>query len=189
MTPSPHFPLLGEPLSLDLVNTRIRRHGVDVNLLDTPAALDAWLRAEGERVSWVGPTSAADLRAVQALQTTLCELFRAQLDRDQPAAAAVMNVNKALAAPPRTRLVWDDQQPHVALFSASSRRNALLHQLAADAVAVLTGPQAQRLRKCANPDCILRFVASHPRRRWCSSAQCGNRARVARHYKLHREAP
>jgi predicted RNA-binding Zn ribbon-like protein len=64
----------------------------------------------------------------------------------------------------------------------------VLQQLAADAVAVLTGPQAGRLRRCANPDCVLQFIASNPRRRWCSSALCGNRARVARHYRRHREA-
>ena len=65
---------------------------------------------------------------------------------------------------------------------------ALLGELAADAITVLTGPQAERLRQCANPDCILQFVADNPRQRWCSSALCGNRARVARHYRRHNEA-
>ncbi|MEV8411642.1 CGNR zinc finger domain-containing protein, partial [Streptomyces niveus] len=31
------------------------------------------------------------------------------------------------------------------------------------------------------------FVRSHPRREWCS-ADCGNRARVARHYRRRRDA-
>jgi predicted RNA-binding Zn ribbon-like protein len=40
------FPLLGEPLVLDLMSTRVRRNGASVDLLDTPSALSAWLRAE-----------------------------------------------------------------------------------------------------------------------------------------------
>lgn len=45
MSVSRRFLLLGEPLALDLVNTRIRRDGVNVDLLDKPAALTAWLQA------------------------------------------------------------------------------------------------------------------------------------------------
>ncbi|MEV3921501.1 CGNR zinc finger domain-containing protein [Actinomadura coerulea] len=32
------------------------------------------------------------------------------------------------------------------------------------------------------------FLPAHPRRRWCSAARCGNRVRVARHYRRHRPA-
>lgn len=185
MNPTPHFPLLGEPLSLDLVNTRIRRNGADIDLLSTPAALNAWLRVEAKRLSWSGPVNKADWLAVRALHAAIAELFRARLDRSLPTAAAVTTVNEALAAPTRMRLVWTGRKPRVVLLGANSRRSALLRELAADALAVLTGPQAERLRRCANPDCILQFVASNPHRRWCSSALCGNRTRVARHYRLH----
>jgi predicted RNA-binding Zn ribbon-like protein len=187
INPASRFPLLGEPLSLDLVNVCVRRNGVDIDLLDTPAALDVWLRAEAKRLSWTGPASATDWLAIRALRAAIAELFRARCKHIRPTATAVAQVNAALAAPARTRLVWVGRQPRLAPPSAGSRRSALLRQLAADAVAVLTGPQAERLRKCANPDCVLQFIASNPRRRWCSSALCGNRARVARHYWLRRE--
>src|SRR6185437_1658316 len=134
MKSASRFLLLGEPLSLDLANTCIHRNGAAVDLLDSPAALGAWLHAEANRLHWTGPANAADWHAVRALRT------------------------------------------------------ALLGELAADAVALLTGPRATQLRKCANPDCILQFVADNPRRRWCSSAVCGNRARVARHYQRHHGA-
>jgi len=37
-----------------------------------------------------------------------------------------------------------------------------------------------RIRRCQAPGCPALFVASDPRRRWCS-IRCGNRVRVARH--------
>ncbi|WP_139810547.1 CGNR zinc finger domain-containing protein, partial [Mycobacterium avium] len=36
--------------------------------------------------------------------------------------------------------------------------------------------------RCANPDCSMLFLATNPRRSWCTANICGNRARVARHY-------
>ncbi|MEU9839973.1 CGNR zinc finger domain-containing protein [Actinomadura sp. NPDC048032] len=41
---------------------------------------------------------------------------------------------------------------------------------------------------CEADDCVLLFLPAHPRRRWCSAARCGNRVRVARHYRRHRPA-
>jgi predicted RNA-binding Zn ribbon-like protein len=44
-----------------------------------------------------------------------------------------------------------------------------------------------RIRKCANPRCVLYFRdTSRPgRRRWCSMAVCGNRMKVAAHTRRH----
>ncbi|MFD0515426.1 CGNR zinc finger domain-containing protein [Streptomyces aureus] len=35
---------------------------------------------------------------------------------------------------------------------------------------------------------MLLFLPAHPRRRWCSAARCGNRARVARYYQRHKSS-
>jgi predicted RNA-binding Zn ribbon-like protein len=184
MVASLRFPLIGEPLSLDLVNTRVRRGGIDVDLLETPAALAAWLRAESARLAWSGAVGLADLQAVQELRATLAVVLAARRDGARPAAAALRQLNMALAVPAATsRLVWPAAGPQLVRPSATSQRDALLHVLAADAVAVLTGPSAKLLRECAHPDCVLQFVANHPRRRWCSATGCGNRARVAQHYQ------
>ena len=57
---------------------------------------------------------------------------------------------------------------------------AMLAMIARDAVDLLGGPLAVRVRECAAPDCALLFVdASRPgRRQWCSSGACGNRIRT-----------
>jgi predicted RNA-binding Zn ribbon-like protein len=58
--------------------------------------------------------------------------------------------------------------------------HAALASIARDAIDLLGGPLATRVRECAAEDCALLFVdASRPgRRRWCSMEGCGNRAKT-----------
>jgi predicted RNA-binding Zn ribbon-like protein len=58
-----------------------------------------------------------------------------------------------------------------------------LAALALEGADLLAG---QGLRACGGPGCVLYFHRSHSRREWCS-AECGNRARVARHYQRKRD--
>jgi predicted RNA-binding Zn ribbon-like protein len=46
----------------------------------------------------------------------------------------------------------------------------------------------ERIRGCANPECVLWFydVSKNGRRRWCSMEGCGNRAKAARFQERHR---
>lgn len=179
-----NFPLLGEPLALDLVNTCVRRGHAEADLLDSPAALAAWLRAESPRVAWSGPVTHADVHALRDLRTALAALLEARRTGVRPPREALRKLNAALAAPTAAcRLAWPAQGPQLLQPSSASRRAVLLHALATDAVNVLTGPSATRLRVCAHPECVLQFIALNPRRRWCSAVVCGNRARVARHYQ------
>lgn len=53
---------------------------------------------------------------------------------------------------------------------------------------LFAGPDQERLKACLAPGCVLYFMQNHPRREWCS-AGCGNRARVARHYRRHHHGP
>jgi predicted RNA-binding Zn ribbon-like protein len=61
----------------------------------------------------------------------------------------------------------------------------LLSTLARDAIDLVTGPYARRVRECASDECALLFVdTSRPgRRRWCSMDGCGNRAKTAGYRK------
>jgi predicted RNA-binding Zn ribbon-like protein len=66
---------------------------------------------------------------------------------------------------------------------------AALSTVARDAVDLLGGADAARLRECASPTCALLFLdISRPgARRWCSSAACGGAARAAA-YRRRRAA-
>jgi predicted RNA-binding Zn ribbon-like protein len=181
----PQFPLIGEPIALDLVNTRVRETGTDVDLLGAPPALDAWLAAEAGRLPWSGAASAADLEAVRAVRGAIAAVLTARRTNTSPPSRALRIVNGALSGPGGVnRLTWASSGPREVL-PARARRVMLLRALAMDAVRIVVGPDAELLRTCAHPECVLQFVARHPRRQWCS-ATCGNRARVARHYLRHR---
>lgn len=183
MAPPRGFLLLGEPVSLDLVNTRVRTGGVDVDLLDKPSALAAWLAAEADRLPWSGTVTSADLQAVRRLRDSIAALLSARRAHAQPARMALDTVNTALSTAGRaSRITWSRQGPRAESRAAGSKRDTLLHALAMDAASLLTGPDAKLVRTCKHPDCVLQFLARNPRRRWCSASVCGNRARVARHY-------
>ncbi|GAA1115817.1 ABATE domain-containing protein [Kribbella jejuensis] len=71
--------------------------------------------------------------------------------------------------------------PELGLEPAPLDATDLLSTLARDAIELLTGPYADRIRACASDDCSLLFVdTSRPgRRRWCSMNTCGARAKMS----------
>ena len=75
------------------------------------------------------------------------------------------------------------------VWTAARPVEAMLATIARDAVHLLSGPLAGRIRECAAPDCALLFVdASRPgRRRWCSTEACGNRTRTRAYRQRHKE--
>ncbi|WP_306361126.1 CGNR zinc finger domain-containing protein [Nocardia sp. CC227C] len=181
-------PLIGEPLALDLVNTR----PVGGDLLETPEQLAHWLALEGDRL----PESAAvrpgpaELEAVRAVREHAAAVLDAVLHHRRPPAAALRGLHEAQsAAPAIRRLDWNGATltatPHRA-GNAAARLAATLADAAAD---LCTDPAVARVKRCAADDCVMLFLPAHPRRQWCSAERCGNRARVARYYRRHRADP
>jgi predicted RNA-binding Zn ribbon-like protein len=79
-------------------------------------------------------------------------------------------------------------QPSRTAHAAKLPPYALVSQIAEEAVSLFADPRQPHLRACLAPSCVLYFTKTHPRREWCSPA-CGNRARVARHYRRHQAPP
>ena len=68
---------------------------------------------------------------------------------------------------------------------APRKLDIALAAIAQDAIATLIGETGPGLRACEAHGCIRLFIQEHARRRWCSTT-CGDRVRVARHYrKVH----
>ena len=96
-------------------------------------------------------------------------------------------LNEAAARAPRwTALEWpgDGSAPTSTIRTGRSASEAAISQIADEAIALFGSARRSSLRTCQAPGCVLYFVKQHPRREWCSDA-CGNRARVARHYRRH----
>ena len=88
-------------------------------------------------------------------------------------------VNAAAAAPPLVPALLPDGGRTVVAPTVT----AALSTLARDAVDLLGGPLAGRIRVCAAENCGLLLVdtSRSGARRWCSMEVCGNRAKVRAH--------
>lgn len=65
-----------------------------------------------------------------------------------------------------------------------------LHRLAFESITLLTTVPRARIKRCGDDECGWLFLdASHRQnRRWCSTADCGNRARVRRFHERARDS-
>lgn len=182
------FPVVGEPLALDLINTRVRTAEGETDLLATPAALRAWLAIQAERLPQPdAPIAAAELASVHAIREDIATAIRHAQQAQHPPARALRALTDAQRAAPAYReLAWDG-----AVVASATRRDGdygarLVAELAEAAADLLTSPAIATVRQCDGPGCVLLFLPAHPRRRWCSPKLCGNRVRVARYYQRHK---
>jgi hypothetical protein len=196
--------LLGEPLPVELMNTVSIENG-EVREDDLAAAgAPAWMDAVADRLPPTANGGAAsratrlrtgtgraddrlrDLRdALRVLAAEVTEDPRypaAPSGAVRREAVAVLNrLNRS--APTWPELVWDAQEEPVRRLGSTADAGELAVSLIAhQAVELFAGAQRFQLRPCVAPGCHRYFLKQHPRREWCT-AVCGNRARVARHYR------
>ena len=169
------FVFVGGRPALDLVATLGRRHATPVERLPDPDALARWLVAAGV-LPGTPPADDADLARAHALRESVHALVRAAIEGAAPPAAAVGTVNAVAAGPDVAVALTRGVAEPVAASAAAG-----LAALARDAVRLLGGPLAARIRECAHPDCSLVFLDAtrSGRRRWCSMARCGNLVKVS----------
>ncbi|MFD6160841.1 CGNR zinc finger domain-containing protein [Nocardia sp. NPDC060256] len=165
--PRPH---LGEPLALDLLDTRWNQHGRPQDLLTDVAGLTVWLNSAGlaDRTT----ADQATLDALLAARTAIYDVVRS---------ATHIALNEVLDHG-RIRRTLTDAGPENVIDVPDS--TWLPAWLAADNLLHLLGEAPDRIRQCAHPDCVLFFydTSKNGTRRWHSMATCGNRTKAARHY-------
>ncbi|MDY0813772.1 CGNR zinc finger domain-containing protein [Kitasatospora purpeofusca] len=177
-------------LCLELLPTGGPGHYTRYEILHRPSDLLEWL---GQSRLGLPPGSVRisddQLAAVRTLRDALWRLTAARASGGRtpsdPDDRTVLN--RAAARPPLA--------PQIALDGTAAPPlpgdgDQLASTLARDAIALFTGPHADRIRECGADDCRLLFVdTSRPgRRRWCSMERCGNRHKV-RALRARRERP
>jgi predicted RNA-binding Zn ribbon-like protein len=181
------FVFLGDNLAVDLLNTVVVQHGRVVDVLADWKDVMAWGAAAGVvHRSGVKPVPRGEPAAVRRFRETLRRGLLTWAERGRVTPAVLGAINRVLAADPlraiarrgkggRVELGWD---------SSSSPRVRLYGAIARSAAELLAQGDPQRLRRCANPDCVLLFydVSKAGRRRWCSMQTCGGRAKVQAYY-------
>ncbi|WP_228562505.1 CGNR zinc finger domain-containing protein [Catenulispora rubra] len=157
--------------------------------LCTADDLDAWLDATAVDRSGQGCTS-AELDLARRLRDAVRRLAAQVTGDDREAArsatgdarAAVRDLNEVAAHLPGPRIMLADGVLQCTTSAPGSAVTGALARVAAESIALLGGPDADMLRACRAPGCVLYFVKTHPRREWCS-VTCGNRVRAARRYE------
>lgn len=167
-------------LSLDLLPTGGPGPLAYFEVLHEPADLVRWA-AESRLPDGLALTvSQAEVAAARTLRDALWRLADGHVRACPPAPDDLAAVNDAAAhPPPATRLTVGGDRA----WAAGSTGTGLLSTVARDAIDLLTGAYAHRIRTCGADGCRLLFVdTSRPgRRRWCSMERCGNRHKVRAH--------
>lgn len=165
--PRPH---LGEPLALDLLNTRWMSGGGPQDLLTTLDGLRIWLCTNSLEDRCV-----ADDKTREALLLARDAIYRAVKDSD------IDDINAVLSHGAIRRALTADGPADSAEVPES---HWLPGWLAADNLLALLADSPDRIKQCAHPQCVLFFydTSKNGARRWHSMATCGNRAKAARHY-------
>jgi len=177
---SPHF--IADHPALDLLNTVAVLNGVPTDFLQSDADVMAWL----ERAGFVpeGMSEGDPVARLLDVARGFRELLRNLVAQRKAGAALDLGpLNAYLAQASRHLELSADADGRLVLqarYDAGSAKK-LIGPLVESAAELLADGDFSLVKHCENPECILIFLdktKSH-RRRWCSMAVCGNRAKVA----------
>lgn len=164
--PRPH---LGEPLALDLLNTRWMGADGIQDLLTDVAGLRQWL-TENDLTGRCTADEATRQAVVEAREAIL-RAVRGETADDLNRILDHGRIRRTLTA------TGPNDEVEV------PRPERLPGWLAADNLLELMAAP-DRVKQCAHPHCVLWFydTSKNGARRWHSMATCGNRAKATRHY-------
>jgi predicted RNA-binding Zn ribbon-like protein len=171
-------------LSLDLCSTLLWRLRAPSEQLGEPADLARWLREAGIRPA-PAELDARDLDTARRLRESIYALAHDRIAGRMLASASLATVNKIAASPDAAPALGADG---ALTLSAEAPVAAAFSRIARDAIELLSGPAAGRLRECAAPDCAFLFLDTSRagQRRWCAMNRCGNRQHVREHRRRQR---
>ncbi len=195
------FEVSGGDPSLDFVNTvDLRPLASRKELLATYADVPSWARQAGlltrEQEAALVKKASRDREAAERARKRLVEarecLFQVLIafveGKDVPGDALDRWNRLVRRAAERFELV--PLRERFAWRSASDpgELDFLMWTIVHAAVALLTGPEAPRIRSCASESCDWMFLDRSRRgnRRWCDMTVCGNRAKARRFYARRR---
>lgn len=195
MTP-PDFVFDADHLALDLLNTVRNVDGSRRDLLEAPGSAAAWLTRAGvadpslmETLSASPPLARRFLEEAVRLREGIRGLVEAFSRGTVLPESGLFALNRVLEAR-SSGLRVEGVGPGAELQTRVTQDLPLgpLAPVAEACARLLAEGDRARLRRCDGEACGLWFhdVSRNGRRRWCSMARCGNRAKVAAHYRRSR---
>lgn len=193
------FPLVGNHLSLDFVNTKIVENGVPKDLLEGLADLAAWAvavklldlpKAKKLAKLWQESESRDEFEEVLRFRKVLHALVEA-IARSESVTTPTLNaINMQMRKLKGYAEVLASEEGFTKRFCLEIHAPSQLLAPVAEAVAdLLCYGNPAYVKKCENPACVLYFYdgTKNHSRRWCSMKACGNRTKVAAFYQRQRQ--
>ena len=185
--------------TFDFLNTaELDGSGRSIEHLASLRDVTAWLEAhrllhESRRrpLDALPPRPAAALLAhVLQVRAALREIVEAVVGGRAVGDEALATVNGVLRARSVVELVRDEGGVALSHRHTGDPLEDALAAVAEPLVGVIATGATERLRICANDGCrwVFEDTSRTGRRRWCSMASCGNRAKAARHRARKRAA-
>lgn len=193
------FPLVGNHLALDFVNTKIAENGLPKDLLEGPADMAAWAfavklldlpRAKKLAKLWQEAGNREEFEEVLRFRKVLHALVEA-ISRGESVKAPTLNaINAQLRKLNGYAEVLPSKEGFTKRFFLEIHApSQLLGPVAEAASDLLCYGNPAYVKKCENPACVLYFYdgTKNHSRRWCSMKACGNRTKVAAFYQRRRQ--
>jgi predicted RNA-binding Zn ribbon-like protein len=190
-----NFFIIGNNLSLDFINTEFVENGERKDALSNFADLLTWAVAVNLLEAKQRTTLLREFGAEHPAQTTFSEAIKFRSDLramieglekgKKVAPQIISSINEMLRRHSGyTELVRTENGFSKRFRSEFQEISGLLAPVAEAAADLLCYVNPVYLRKCENPECILHFydTSKNHKRRWCSMAGCGNRAKAAAFY-------
>lgn len=181
------FPILGEPLAVELANTSYGTAVESIDFLADRADVPLWFAAATSLRCPRRPSAGWHRQLLEFRDATRAVLD-ALAENVAPTNHALKIINSASAgAVQRRTLSWHDGAQITVRYQGLSGQRELA--VLADAVIdFVASDQAPLVTVCAAEDCSMLFVRHHHRRRWCHDG-CSHRNRQARYYQRHKRDP
>lgn len=192
------FLFVGNQLCLDFINTTIMSEGQQTSLILNFADLKRWLQDAGvareidiDRItgSWDAGNKEQFTQQALAFRDMLREMAD-QITAGQSVSDEVINtINHWLKQHSGYPVLGRTESGYQATVHYELGAGGLVAPIAEAAADLLVHGDLTMVRKCENPQCILYFydISKNHARRWCSMGMCGNRMKVAAHYRRSRK--
>ncbi|WP_088103110.1 CGNR zinc finger domain-containing protein [Halalkalibacter urbisdiaboli] len=182
------FPLFSGHLSLDLVNTEVVRNGARIDLLTSHEDLITWIHTMDKKgilshkqiPENIEEWAVDALPLIKDIRESLREVYEGFADDKKPKMEWIKHLESLINKAPFTYLLEENV---LIAKPVGKPEDALIALLAYDAMRLFAENKLTNMHRCANPDCVLLFIDTRGRRKWCSMKICGNREKVTRHQK------
>lgn len=182
-------PPTGEPVALDLVNTRPLSDEGPIDLIGSLDGLRAWLKLQegrliGFSIQDTQSLDVGDLKRIWKVRDHIASLIDRVRHNREPLPNDLEALNAIVRKAPLVRQLVTNGETIAAVDERIGSPGARLAAcLAGAAINLIADPSSRQIRQCAAQNCVILFMPTHPQRLWCSATRCGNRERVARHYR------